>query len=280
MKDLQALFDTIVSAEDCSDTQLESLKNLAGRMGYDLWSHPIKFEQVLDYHQRWLVKNGRPPIEWPLRNETFLPKTHLRDHEKIFYNSGCWFAEKESDLYFWHVGNIYITNYSVLLEWGIFFKGSRLISLDNVLHCTWKYYIVRGKPMKGLSIIENGGRESILYGFDEHPDDARVQRDCAVGADIVHYLKGHPHREEPRSDQSYQKRHNGPMENEEVFYGKILGLEGEITRDDINAAYRKQASLYHPDKVSHLGEDLQKLASKKMKEINKAAEYFRRKYGP
>jgi len=43
--------------------------------------------------------------------------------------------------------------------------------------------------------------------------------------------------------------------------------------DDMNAikrAYRKQVSLYHPDKVAQLGIELKQLAEQKTKEINEA----------
>jgi len=35
---------------------------------------------------------------------------------------------------------------------------------------------------------------------------------------------------------------------------------------------------YHPDKVGHLGEEFKKVAEEKMKEINNAYEFLKRKF--
>lgn len=67
--------------------------------------------------------------------------------------------------------------------------------------------------------------------------------------------------------------------NDEIRYGRLLGLRGKVTKFDIRCAYREQASLYHPDKVAHMASDIQELATEKMKEINLAFSYFQNKYG-
>jgi curved DNA-binding protein CbpA len=55
----------------------------------------------------------------------------------------------------------------------------------------------------------------------------------------------------------------------------ILGLSpGRITMQAAKAAYRKLQAEYHPDKVSHLGKELQELAAIKALQFNLA---FRRK---
>ncbi|MGE5315240.1 MAG: J domain-containing protein [Acidobacteriota bacterium] len=66
--------------------------------------------------------------------------------------------------------------------------------------------------------------------------------------------------------------------DEETRYGRILGLKGKVTRDEIKSAYRAQANLYHPDRVAHLGPEFQELANEKMKELNRAFSYFQKKY--
>jgi DnaJ like chaperone protein len=35
---------------------------------------------------------------------------------------------------------------------------------------------------------------------------------------------------------------------------------------------------YHPDKVGHLGEEFKRVAEEKMKEINMAYDFFKKKY--
>ena len=51
---------------------------------------------------------------------------------------------------------------------------------------------------------------------------------------------------------------------------KILEIEKNASIDEIKAAYRKMAKKYHPDKVTHLGEEHRKGAEEKFKEVQKA----------
>ncbi len=50
----------------------------------------------------------------------------------------------------------------------------------------------------------------------------------------------------------------------------ILGLAPGASREEIKAAYRRLAGKYHPDKVQHLGEEFQKLAEARFKDIQEA----------
>lgn len=51
---------------------------------------------------------------------------------------------------------------------------------------------------------------------------------------------------------------------------EILGLNASATTDEIRRAYLGLSAQYHPDKVSHLGADLQELAQHKQRLINEA----------
>ena len=51
---------------------------------------------------------------------------------------------------------------------------------------------------------------------------------------------------------------------------QVLGVSNTASDSEIKAAYRKMATKYHPDKVSHLGEDFSKVAEEKFKAINDA----------
>jgi DnaJ like chaperone protein len=51
---------------------------------------------------------------------------------------------------------------------------------------------------------------------------------------------------------------------------KILDIERSATDDDVKKAYRKMAMKYHPDKVSHLGDEFRKAADSKFKKVNEA----------
>lgn len=52
----------------------------------------------------------------------------------------------------------------------------------------------------------------------------------------------------------------------------ILGVDRGATAKEIRAAYRRTAAQYHPDKVAHLGRELQDVAHRKMLEIQRAYE--------
>jgi DnaJ like chaperone protein len=53
---------------------------------------------------------------------------------------------------------------------------------------------------------------------------------------------------------------------------KILEIERNASDDEVKKAYRRMAMKYHPDKVSHLGEDYRKTAEEKFKKVNEAYE--------
>jgi hypothetical protein len=51
---------------------------------------------------------------------------------------------------------------------------------------------------------------------------------------------------------------------------EILGVSRSASDDAIRAAYRARMKEYHPDKVAHLGEELQQLANEKPQQIQRA----------
>lgn len=50
----------------------------------------------------------------------------------------------------------------------------------------------------------------------------------------------------------------------------VLGVGRNATPEEIKHAYRELANKYHPDKVSHLGEEFREMAHKRFKEIQRA----------
>jgi DnaJ like chaperone protein len=51
---------------------------------------------------------------------------------------------------------------------------------------------------------------------------------------------------------------------------EVLGVPRSASSEAIHAAYRARMKEYHPDKVAHLGEELQTLAHEKSQEIQRA----------
>ena len=60
---------------------------------------------------------------------------------------------------------------------------------------------------------------------------------------------------------------------------KILEVSPSATDTEIKKAYRKMAGKYHPDKVTHLGEELRSLAEEKFKSLNDAYQAIKKQRG-
>jgi DnaJ like chaperone protein len=60
---------------------------------------------------------------------------------------------------------------------------------------------------------------------------------------------------------------------------KILEIEPTTSDEEVKKAYRRMAMKYHPDKVSHLGEDFKKVAHEKFKKVQAAYEEIKKERG-
>jgi DnaJ like chaperone protein len=60
---------------------------------------------------------------------------------------------------------------------------------------------------------------------------------------------------------------------------KVLEVSPDATNDELKTAYRKMAVKYHPDKVAHLGGDIQKAAKEKFQQLNAAYEEIKKQRG-
>jgi len=76
----------------------------------------------------------------------------------------------------------------------------------------------------------------------------------------------------------YQRQRSADESHESAArYYATLGLENGADMNTIKKAYRQLSMKYHPDKVSHLGDEFKGVAEEKMKELNAAYEFFKRK---
>ncbi len=56
---------------------------------------------------------------------------------------------------------------------------------------------------------------------------------------------------------------------------KILEINTDVSDNDVKRAYRRMANKYHPDKVAHLGAEIQKTAEEKFKAVNEAYHHIK-----
>ena len=63
--------------------------------------------------------------------------------------------------------------------------------------------------------------------------------------------------------------------DEEAPY-RVLEISRSASDNEVKRAFRKMANKYHPDKVSHLGKEMQKLAEDKFKAVNDAYQQIKK----
>jgi DnaJ like chaperone protein len=77
----------------------------------------------------------------------------------------------------------------------------------------------------------------------------------------------------------YQRQRSTTESNESAArYYATLGLDDGTDMDTIKKTYRQLSMKYHPDKVSHLGDEFKGVAEEKMKELNAAYDFFKKKF--
>jgi len=75
----------------------------------------------------------------------------------------------------------------------------------------------------------------------------------------------------------YRQQPGAAHRDSSAHYYAVLGLEPGADMETIKKAYRALSMKYHPDKVGHLGDEFRRVAEEKMKEINVAYEYFKKR---
>lgn len=93
---------------------------------------------------------------------------------------------------------------------------------------------------------------------------------------LYNYLQNFVGSHQEYSDASGNRR---TTEDEQAeYYGRVFGLKGKVTKDEIRKKYREFMKQYHPDKFANASEPEKKAAEEKAKTINEAYSYFKRKF--
>ena len=72
------------------------------------------------------------------------------------------------------------------------------------------------------------------------------------------------------NDNNFQDSFNGYGSNIKDDPYEILGISANASPKQIKRAYREKIHLYHPDKVSHLGDEFKSLANEKFIKVQNA----------
>lgn len=72
-----------------------------------------------------------------------------------------------------------------------------------------------------------------------------------------------------KSEQEQLKKEE-PLRDDPKSPYQVLGISPKASKEEIHAAYRNAVKQYHPDRVAHLGKELQDFANKKFIEIKEA----------
>ena len=110
--------------------------------------------------------------------------------------------------------------------------------------------------------------------------------------ELIHILyglsasDGHVHPEEIRVIQTmanYLNINRKDYESIKAMFAKddqapfrVLEISPDASDQEIKRAYRKMANKYHPDKVSHLGKEMQSSAEEKFKAVNNAYQQLKK----
>ncbi|MCZ7620294.1 MAG: DnaJ domain-containing protein [Myxococcota bacterium] len=116
--------------------------------------------------------------------------------------------------------------------------------IDDVLLVAWLAWVYRSRAKQASATGHEGGAEA----GHEAQHEARHQRESASA---------------------------GPRDATALDPYAVLGLAPSASREAIQSAYRARMHEYHPDKVAHLGEELQKLAHEKTQQIQHAYQQLR-----
>lgn len=124
----------------------------------------------------------------------------------------------------------------------------------------------------------------ILSPLDAHP----LFLDDLIASGILFYLLYKNAKQKKQQQQYHSSSHSrsggnetnkshGPLTLEEAY--RLLGADSGMAWEEINKAYKEKMRKSHPDKVSHLSEELQEKAKEIALNLNEALEIIKRSKG-
>ena len=147
---------------------------------------------------------------------------------------------------------------------------------------TWRFVKADGRP--DLRYPQNQRYDLVLYGLlSITGTQPRMRLLVSNKAAAVRFARafGTGRDGEPRQDagSAREERARRQAEAKADRTGsllKVLGVSQGASRKEIEAAYKKQAKMYHPDRVASLAPEVREMSELRMKEINAAYDELKR----
>jgi DnaJ domain. len=156
-------------------------------------------------------------------------------------------------------------NEKLLVEYALSNKTNRL---NRINHLLLDYLLVSGERKSDL--FKNVSKYVDPFSYTFHYSD------YARASGRSNNYQWNNFRDTTSSQTFYPS--TATEEQKKTYYGKLMGLTGIITKQQIHSKYINLISLYHPDRVQHLGPELKEFAEMKSKEINAAYDWLKAKY--
>ena len=132
--------------------------------------------------------------------------------------------------------------------------------------------------MLGVKAIRKRLRRRSLRRSGYRPEEEAYSRFAERFGSAVREGKAREPQEAPQEERWEEPRRERPREASPPpvhtvpasLALEVLGLGAGASREEINAAYRRMARTYHPDKVAGEAQEIREFAEEKMKQINAA----------
>ncbi|MFH2058085.1 MAG: DnaJ domain-containing protein [Pseudomonadota bacterium] len=143
--------------------------------------------------------------------------------------------------------------------------------IDDGLVLACIFYMLRNNKLPDFTFLKNKNHiKNSSHNTSEHN---RFQG-SAYGANGANDTGGTSHKKKDNTDQSSEtKNHQTDNHRQKTPYD-VLGIDPDASKLEIQTAYKKAIKKYHPDKLSHLGEEFTHLANKKFIEIQRAYDFL------